>query len=75
MSGRSHRIVGPNENRLLAVVDLDKDLMRPGLCSAKTAEHLIAAGWREYHGPATTRGGWVVPGSDPALRPRQLKRT
>lgn len=70
----SRRIVGPNDNRLLTVAYPPEKVAGPGVVSHTTAEKLLAAGWREYHGPATTRGGWVVPGSDPALRPRALMR-
>lgn len=41
-----------------------------GAMDMTTWKTLIAAGWREYAGPATTDGrGWVKPGSDPAVVP------
>lgn len=41
-----------------------------GAVDMVTWNALVAAGWREYSGPAATDGrGWVMPGSDPAVVP------
>jgi hypothetical protein len=64
------RILGPNHNRLLTVEEPKLGKQRSGTASAATAIDLLAIGWTEYKGPATAKGGWVQPGTDPTLRPR-----
>lgn len=67
-----YRLLGPSHNRLVTVLDAEKH--QPGQVSHKVAEALKVAGWQEYKGTATTKAGWVVKDTDPALHPHVLKR-
>lgn len=71
MSDTVYRLLGPNHNRLVTVIDTQKHL--PGQVSTAAAKNLKDCGWRPYAGTAQTKAGWVIPGTDPALRPRALK--
>lgn len=66
------RILGPSQNRLLAVTGENDS--RAGTVSEDVARQLLAKGWKEYQGPAEAEHGWVVPDTDPNLRPQQLFR-
>ena len=67
------RIVGPNHNRLLRVVD-EPD-QRLGEVDRATASILRRHGFQVYTGPGRAARGWVVPGTDPDLKPRALRRS
>jgi hypothetical protein len=66
-----YRLLGVHHNRLVTVIDSDKHTSDQ--ISPATAEILKAHGWTRYAGPARTERGWVIPGTDPNLRPRPLK--
>jgi hypothetical protein len=68
----SYRLLGQSHNRLVTVVDSEpnRDL---GQVSTIVGEQLVKAGWTPYVGPAHSKGGWVVPDTDPQLHPRALK--
>lgn len=72
MSDTVYRLLGPSHNRLLTVVDAAHTypLKATGQISAAAAEFLMKHGWTPYRGPAKAKAGWVVPGTDPNLRPR-----
>lgn len=75
MSQPGFRILGPHHNRLLIVptVPRAETPPPPGIVTRATADQLIACGWAPYDGPATARRGWVVPGTDPTLRPSSVQ--
>jgi len=65
------RMVGPNMNRIVNV--LDTDALLRGQVSHQTADQLLKAGWRRYSGPALENDGWYVVGTDDRLTPRQTR--
>lgn len=67
------RLISPAHRRIFQP-DLDGESaaeIQAKLEAAKvTAKALTRAGWRVYRGPARhDHHGWIIPGSDPQLRP------
>jgi hypothetical protein len=70
---RVYRIIGPHNNRLLTVHPSATHGM--GQVDHATAELLkTKGGWKRYIGSAQEDNGWIVPGSDPALKSRTTLR-
>jgi hypothetical protein len=71
MTGTVYRLLGPSHNRLVTVTE-DPE-RRLGQIDETTSQLLQRHGWTRYAGTAKTRAGWVVPGTDPDLRPRKVQ--
>lgn len=71
MADTIYRLLGPNHNRLVTVVDDPKEHL--GQISPQVAVNLRKHGWRPYAGSARAERGWVIAGTDEHIRPRALK--
>lgn len=71
MTGTVYRLLGPNHNRLVTVID-DPD-RKLGQIDERTSVQLQRQGWTRYSGTAQAKGGWVDPLTDRKLRPRSVQ--
>lgn len=68
MSDTVYRLIGPNNNRLITVHP--SPVRGMAQVSHETGELLKKQGWKRYAGTAQAEDGWIIPGTDPTLKPR-----
>lgn len=69
MSDTVYRLIGEHHNRLITVHPHPiRGMAQVDYATAKLLQE--KGGWKRYAGPAQAEDGWIIPGSDPALKPR-----